>query len=95
MTATIPLGYADGIKIKISNIGKVFYKNVELPMIGRISMDLMIIDVNKVRNRIKIGDHLEVFGKNLNLDKFAKISDTSPYDIITSVSERCERVYVN
>ncbi|NBP71548.1 MAG: alanine racemase, partial [Cytophagia bacterium] len=76
-------------------IGKVFYKNVELPMIGRISMDLMIIDVNKVRNRIKIGDHLEVFGKNLNLDKFAKISDTSPYDIITSVSERCERIYVN
>ena len=79
---------------KISNIGKVFYKNVELPMIGRISMDLMIVDVNKVRNKIKIGDYLEVFGKNLNLDGFAKVSDTSPYDIITSVSERCERVYV-
>jgi len=36
-----------------------------------------------------------VFGKNLNLDGFAKVSDTSPYDIITSVSERCERVYIN
>jgi alanine racemase len=36
-----------------------------------------------------------VFGKNLNLDSFAKVSDTSPYDIITSVSERCERVYIN
>ena len=58
-------------------------------------MDLMIVDVSKVRNRIKIGDHLEVFGKNFNLDKFAKISDTSPYDIITSVSERCERIYIN
>ena len=34
-------------------------------------------------------------GKNLNLDSFAKVSDTSPYDIITSVSERCERVYIN
>jgi alanine racemase len=95
VTATIPLGYADGVKIKISNIGNVFYKNVKLPMIGRISMDLMIVDVSKVKNKIKIGDNLEVFGNNLNLDGFAKISETSPYDIITSVSERCERVYIN
>ena len=95
VTATIPLGYADGVKIKISNIGYVFYKNIRLPMIGRISMDLMIIDISKVKNKIKIGDHLEVFGKNLNLDGFARVSETSPYDIITSVSERCERVYLN
>jgi alanine racemase len=95
VTATIPLGYADGVKIRISNIGYVFYKNVKLPMIARISMDLMIVDVTKVKNIIKIGDYLEVFGKNLNLDSFAKVSDTSPYDIITSVSERCERVYIN
>ena len=95
VTATIPLGYADGVKIKISNIGYVFYKNIRLPMIGRISMDLMIIDITKVKNKIKIGDHLEVFGKNLNLDGFARVSETSPYDIITSVSERCERVYLN
>jgi len=64
-------------------------------MIGRISMDLMIIDVSKVKNKIKIGDHLEVFGKNLNLDGFAKVSETSPYDIITSVSDRCVRNYIN
>ena len=95
VTATIPLGYADGVKIKISNIGYVFYKDIKLPMIGRISMDLMIVDVTKVKNRIKIGDYLEVFGKNLNLDGFARVSQTSPYDIITSVSERCERVYLN
>ena len=94
-TATIPLGYADGIKIKISNIGHVFYKNIKLPMIGRISMDLMIIDITKVKNKIKFGDYLEVFGKNISLDDFARISDTSPYDIITSISDRCEKVYVN
>ena len=95
ITATIPLGYADGVKIKISNIGHVFYKNIKLPMIGRISMDLMIIDITKVKNKIKIGDYLEVFGKNISLDDFARISDTSPYDIITSISDRCEKVYVN
>jgi len=95
VTATIPLGYADGVKIKISNIGHVFYKNIKLPMIGRVSMDLMIIDVTKVKNKIKVGDYLEVFGKNITLDDFAKISDTSPYDIITSISDRCEKVYVN
>ena len=95
VTATIPLGYADGVKIKISNIGHVFYKNIKLPMIGRISMDLMIIDITKVKNKIKIGDYLEVFGKNISLDDFARISDTSPYDIITSISDRCKKVYVN
>jgi alanine racemase len=95
VTATIPLGYADGVKIKISNVGHVFYKNIKLPMIGRVSMDLMIIDVTKVKNKIKVGDYLEVFGKNITLDDFAKISDTSPYDIITSISDRCEKVYVN
>ena len=95
VTATIPLGYADGVKIKISNIGHVFYKNIKLPMIGRISMDLMIIDITKVKNKIKIDDYLEVFGKNISLDDFARISDTSPYDIITSISDRCEKVYVN
>ena len=95
VTATIPLGYADGVKIKISNIGHVFYKNIKLPMIGRISMDLMIIDITKVKSKIKIGDYLEVFGKNISLDDFARISDTSPYDIITSISDRCEKVYVN
>lgn len=63
-------------------------------MIGRISMDLMIIDITKVKNIIKIGDYLEVFGKNISLDDFARISDTSPYDIITSISDRCEKVYV-
>ena len=95
VTATIPLGYADGVKIKISNIGHVFFKNIKLPMIGRISMDLMIIDITKVKSKIKIGDYLEVFGKNISLDDFARISDTSPYDIITSISDRCEKVYVN
>ena len=95
VTATIPLGYADGVKIKISNIGHVFYKNIKLSMIGRISMDLMIIDITKVKNKIKIGDYLEVFGNNISLDDFARISDTSPYDIITSISDRCEKVYVN
>ncbi|MFM7981647.1 MAG: alanine racemase C-terminal domain-containing protein [Candidatus Fonsibacter sp.] len=55
----------------------------------------MIVDVTKGKNKIKIGDHLELFGKNLNLDEFAGVSQTSPYDIITSVSERCERVYLN
>jgi alanine racemase len=64
-------------------------------MIGRVSMDLMIIDVTEVKNKIKVGDYLEVFGKNITLDDFAKISDTSPYDIITSISDRCEKVYVN
>lgn len=94
-TATIPLGYADGIKIRISNLGHVFFDGIKLPMIGRVSMDLMIIDVTRVEKKIKVGDFLEIFGKHQNIDKFAEIAQTLPYNILTSVSERCDRIYLN
>ena len=93
-SATISIGYADGIGIRLTNKGYVMFRGIKLPMIGRISMDLIILNITKIRKKIKVGDFVEVFNSDLTIDKFAKISDTIPYRIITSTSQRFKKTYI-
>ena len=93
-SATICVGYADGIGIRLTNKGFAMFRNAKLPMIGRISMDLIILDVTKIKKKIKVGDFVDIFNNDLTIDKFAKISDTIPYRIITSTSQRFEKIYL-
>jgi alanine racemase len=94
-TATIPMGYADGIGIRLSNKGFVHFKNQKLPMLGRISMDLIIIDITKVKNKIKIGDFVYLYNDLFTIDDFAKLTGTIPYRIITCISKRYIKNYKN
>ena len=48
----------------------------------------------KLKQKIKVGDFVEIFNNDLTIDKFAKISDTIPYRIITSTSQRFEKIYL-
>jgi alanine racemase len=94
-TATIPMGYADGIGLRLSNRGFVHFKNKKLPMLGRVSMDLIIIDISKVKNKIKIGDFVKVYDENFTIDNFATLSETIPYRVITCISQRYHKKYIN
>ena len=94
-TATIPMGYADGIGIRLSNKGFVHFKSQKLPMLGRISMDLIIIDITKVKNKIKIGDFVYLYNDLFTIDDFAKLTGTIPYRIITCISKRYIKNYKN
>ena len=94
-TATIPMGYADGIGIRLSNKGFVHFKSQKLPMLGRISMDLIIIDITKVKNKIKIGDFVYLYNDLFTIDDFAKLTGTIPYRIITCISKRYIKNYLN
>ena len=93
-SATICVGYADGIGIRLTNKGFAMFGSEKLPMIGRISMDLIILDITKIKKKIKVGDFVDIFNNDLTIDKFAKISDTIPYRIITSTSQRFEKIYL-
>lgn len=93
VTATIPMGYADGIGIRLSNKGYVHYKGKKLPMIGRVSMDLIIIDITKLKNKIKVGDFVSIYDNKFTIDDFANLTDTIPYRIITCISKRYLRNY--
>lgn len=93
ITGTIPLGYADGIGIRLSNKGFVHFKNLKLPMLGRVSMDLIIIDLTKIKGKIGIGDFVTLYDQNFTIDAFANITGTIPYRVITCISKRYKKIY--
>ena len=95
VTATIPLGYADGIGIRLSNKGYVHFNGKKLPMIGRVSMDLIIIDITKLQHKIKEGDFVNIYNNKFTIDNFANLTGTIPYRIITCISKRYLRNYKN
>tara|TARA_Y100001970_G_C14222443_1_gene853490 strand:- start:61 stop:1191 length:1131 start_codon:yes stop_codon:yes gene_type:complete len=94
--ATIAIGYADGIPFSMSNNGYCFFKNKKIPVIGRVSMDLITLDVSSILDKdLYVGAEVEIFGSNIDLDTVAKSLGTINYQILTNLSSRIKRVYVN
>ena len=92
--ATIPVGYADGFLRHFSNKGKVIIGEYEAPIIGRISMDLTMIDMTSIpSDLLHLGQKVELLGENLTADKIAKLCSTNGYEILTSLGSRYERIY--
>jgi len=97
LIAVIPVGYADGYSRAFSNNGQVRIRGVLVPIIGRVSMDLITVDVTDVPG-IASGDEVTL----LEADPESPISavglasriSTIPYEILTSIGERVERVYL-
>ena len=86
--ATISLGYANGFPRSFSNLGSVFIKNKKVKVIGKISMDLTVIDITDTDEfNIKVGDPVEIFGINRSLEEFAEQNNTIPHEIICSIGK--------
>jgi alanine racemase len=96
LVGTIPAGYADGIPMAAGNCGTVLVGNKECPIIGRVSMDYVTIDLSK-HPRARLGDTVTIFGRSgdreITVEDWAKIKQSHPYDIICSLGNRVERVY--
>lgn len=91
--AIIPIGYADGFSWSMSNgRGHVFIKETLAPVVGRVCMDMTMIDVTRLN--VKEGDSVEIFGKNRSIVDLAKEMNTIPYEVMTSISHRVVRIYV-
>jgi len=90
--ATLPIGYADGFNRRLSNgVGKVWINGQLAPVVGNVCMDMCMIDVTNIE--VSEGDRVIVFGAEYPATELAKILDTIPYEIFTSVSQRVKRVY--
>ena len=89
--ATLPVGYADGIIRSLSNKGFVFVNGKKAPIVGRVCMDQMMIDITGIK--AKEGDVVEIFGKNLPCDELASAIDTINYELVCAVSRRIPRIY--
>jgi alanine racemase len=91
--ATIPLGYADGLRRSLSNgKGKVWIAGKPCPIVGKVCMDMTMVDVSQVN--CSEGDEVIVFGRNASIAEFAKSMDTIAYEVLTSVPQRVKRVYL-
>jgi len=94
--ATVGLGYADGYLRSLSNSSWVFFNGVKLPVIGRISMDYITIDITKIASgKIKTGDFIEVIGDKFTLDDLATVANTVPNELLTRLGTRHHRIYRN
>ena len=93
VTATVRIGYADGYSRSFGNgVGKMWVKGRLAPTIGIVAMDMTMIDITGIPD-VKEGDEVIVFGKELSVSQLAAWSQTIPYEILTSVSQRVKRIY--
>ncbi|MBM3429044.1 MAG: bifunctional UDP-N-acetylmuramoyl-tripeptide:D-alanyl-D-alanine ligase/alanine racemase, partial [Bacteroidetes bacterium] len=91
--ATIPVGYADGLKRALSNgVGSVEISGSLAPIIGRVCMDMTMVDVTDVQ--CKEGDEVILLGGKITLKEMAEQCSTIPYEILTSISNRVKRKYI-
>ncbi|MBL4587310.1 MAG: bifunctional UDP-N-acetylmuramoyl-tripeptide:D-alanyl-D-alanine ligase/alanine racemase [Flavobacteriales bacterium] len=91
-SATLPIGYADGLNRKNGNRhGSVLINGHRAPIIGNVCMDMCMVDVTSIA--CKEGDDVVIFGEDLPIAEFAKNSETIAYEVLTNVSERVKRVY--
>ena len=89
--ATISAGYADGLLRAAAPGAVVFAGNTPCPVVGRISMDLITVDVSELQ---EVPGSLQVIGRNASVDAFAEAAGTIGYEVLTSLGARYERVYL-
>jgi alanine racemase len=91
--AVVPVGYADGYLRTLSNRGEVYLNGSRCPVVGRVTMDQIMVDVTGVSSQI--GDEVTLFGQNLPVEEVAAQVQTISYELLCAVSGRVPRVYLN
>jgi len=94
--AVLPVGYADGYNRQLSNRGRVIVRDHYAPIVGRISMDLTLVDVTGIPG-IVVGDEVILLGSSdsLSVDalEHAELANSTPYEILCNISKRVPRRY--
>lgn len=91
--ATIRIGYADGYRRAFGNgIGHVLIKGYTAPVVGNVAMDMTMVDITGIPD-VRENDEVIVFGEQLSVAQLAAWANTIPYEIMTGISQRVQRVY--
>lgn len=94
--ATVSLGYADGFHRAGCNQAKLYWQGHALPVLGRVSMDLIVVDITDLPVSVTppfAGDFLEVIGPHQSADALAADLGTIGYEVLTSLGARSQRIY--
>ena len=92
--AVLPVGYADGLPRTLSNAMEVAFPSGRAPLMGRVCMDLCMVDVTALPE-VRQGDVAEVFGAALPAEEKAAAAGTISYELLTAVAPRVPRVYLH
>ena len=96
LIATIPVGYGDGLNRNLSNKIDFLVHGTRCPQVGRITMDMCLIDVTAQRGQVELGDEVVIIGKQgeeeLSADELAEKQNTINYEIVTVISQRVPRI---
>jgi alanine racemase len=90
--AVLPVGYWHGYPRVLSGIGHAIVNGVRAKVIGRVSMDMIVVDISKVKNA-RVGDEAILIGGNATAEEMAALSETTHYEIITRLNPLIKRVY--
>ena len=95
--ATIPIGYADGLNRLLSSSGRMLVHGQRAPIIGRVCMDLTMLDVGHIEN-VRMDDEVVIFGQqgngSITVDEIASSLNTINYEIVSTITARVPRVYL-
>ena len=93
LIAVIPMGYADGLDRRLGNgNGRGFINGKFAPIAGNVCMDMCMADVTEIP--CHPGNEVEFFGNHLSISEVAAAAGTIPYEILTGISQRVKRVYI-
>ena len=95
--AICPIGYWHGYPRALSSIGKVLIDGKKCKILGRICMDIIIVDISSTKN-VKVGDEVVLIGKlgkeKVSADDISKILDGSTYELLTRINPLIKRIYI-
>ena len=95
--ATVPIGYGDGYPRSLSNKGYVLIEGCKVPIVGRVCMDQMMVDVTDIPEEIKIGDRVTLIGQDGDLcitaEELGILSGRFNYELVCDLGNRIPRIY--
>lgn len=95
--ATVPVGYADGYHRGLSNCGQVLVHGRRAPVVGRICMDQMMVDVSRIKN-VAPGDEVILYGgrgpERISVEEVAGLLGTINYELLSNIGKRVPRSYI-
>jgi alanine racemase len=95
--ATVPIGYADGLNRLLSSRGQMLVHGQRAPIIGRVCMDLTMLDVGHI-DSVQMGDEVVIFGRqgndSITVDEIASTLNTINYEIVSTITARVPRIYL-
>ncbi len=93
----VAVGYGHGLSWLLSNRGRMLVRGAEVPVVGRVTMDLTMVDLTELPVA-EVGDEVVLFGAQgdaaISIEQVAEWSDTLPYEVMCTIGKRVSRIYV-